>query len=99
MIHVALITDFVGRYATVYGEADSWRDFASQLEDIGACVVENQTEDYDGDLEAIEEDCYHIDSLADNTDFVFYPEDLIDDYYEIGRQSYSVEERNPLLCR
>lgn len=98
MTHVALITDYLGRYATVYGEAPTWREFASQLEDIGACVVENQTEDYDDDLEAIEEDCYHIDSLADHSDFVFYPEDVRDDYYEIGRQGLTPQERNYTLC-
>lgn len=98
MIHVALVTDYLDRYAHVYGEADTWREFAERLEDMGACVIENQTDVYEDDLESIAEDCCHIDSLADDTDFVFHPDQLIDNYYEIGIQSYSVEERNSTLC-
>ena len=50
--YVALIADATGRYAFVFVEASSWDEVVDQLEDIGAEVIEDQTDEYeDDDLE------------------------------------------------
>lgn len=70
MTYVALIVDAWSRYTHVYGNANSWDSFSDQLEDIGCEVVENQTNEWDGDEQAIKEDCIHISKLIKDTDFV-----------------------------
>jgi hypothetical protein len=70
MTYVALIADSSGRHAHVYGNANSWDQFHDQLEDIGCEVIENQTSEWDGDEEAIKEDCIHINNLMKDTDFI-----------------------------
>jgi len=70
MTYVALISDATGRYAHVYGNANSWDNYIDQLEDIGCEVIENQTSEWDGDDKAIKEDCIHISNLMKDTDFV-----------------------------
>lgn len=72
MTYVALVADQTGRYAHVYGNANSWSSFVDDLEDIGCEVIENQTQDWDGDLKAIKEDCIYIQDLLKVTDFVAY---------------------------
>ena len=72
MTYIALIADATGRWAHVYGNANSWANFVDQLEDIGCEVVENQTDVWEGDLESIQEDCIHIQDLIRETDFVSY---------------------------
>jgi len=73
MTYVALVADSTGRYAYVYGNANSWDNYIDQLEDIGCEVIENQTSEWDGYDEAIKEDCIHISNLMKDTDFVpFY---------------------------
>ena len=73
MTYVALISDATGRYAHVYGNANSWAQFVNELEDIGCEVVENQTSDYDS-LEEIEEDCVTIQELTGKeSTFIPYP--------------------------
>ena len=67
-IHIALIVDRSGRYAHVWGEAPSWNKFVDQLEDLGAEVVEEQTDDWDKD--EIAEDCVAINQLLSGTDFL-----------------------------
>jgi len=74
MTYVALVADSTGRYAHVYGNANSWSNFIDQLEDIGCEVIENQTDDYDSfapeDME--ESGTIHISKLLKETDFVAY---------------------------
>ena len=73
MTYVALITDATGRYAHVYGNANSWSQFVDELEDVGCEVVENQTTEYDS-LEDIEEDCVTIQQLTGKeSTFIPYP--------------------------
>lgn len=78
MTYVALVCDLTGRYAHVYGNADSWSNFVDQLEDIGSEVIENQTDDYEIDpadnLAEYMKECgaIHIASLLKDTDFVPY---------------------------
>jgi hypothetical protein len=70
-IHIALIVDWTGRYAHVWGEAPSWNKFVDQLEDLGAEVVEEQTDDWKGSTQdEIAEDCLSIHQLLNDTDFV-----------------------------
>jgi len=75
MTYVALVADYTGRYAHVYGNANSWANYIDQLEDIGCEVIENQTDDYEIDpSENLSEymrelDVVHIDSLLKDTDF------------------------------
>jgi len=70
-IHIALIVDRSGRYAHVWGEAPSWNKFVDQLEDLGAEVVEEQTDDWKGRTQdKIAEDCLSIHQLLNDTDFV-----------------------------
>lgn len=72
MTYVALIADLTGRYANVYGNANSWSQFVDQLEELGCEVVEDQTSDYDAfDPEYMKEcDCIPIDKLLEETDIV-----------------------------
>lgn len=70
MTYVALVADSTGRYAHVYGNANSWDNYIDQLEDIGCEVIENQTNEWDSDDEAIKEDCIHISNLIKDTNFV-----------------------------
>jgi hypothetical protein len=68
-IHIALIVDRSGRYAHVWGEAPSWSKFVDQLEDLGAEVVEEQTDDWEGSTkDEIAEDCVAINQLLSGTD-------------------------------
>jgi hypothetical protein len=70
-IHIALIVDRSGRYAHVWGEAPSWNKFVDQLEDLGAEVVEEQTDDWEGSTkDEIAEDCVAINQLLSGTDFL-----------------------------
>jgi hypothetical protein len=76
MTYVALVADYTGRYAHVYGNANSWSNYVDQLEDIGCEVIENQTDDYEIDpsenlAECMEESgAIPIASLIKDTDFV-----------------------------
>jgi len=70
MTYVALVADATGRYAHVYGNANSWDNYHDQLEDIGCEVIENQTSDWDGDEEAIKEDCIPFNALTSGKDFL-----------------------------
>jgi hypothetical protein len=73
MTYVALIADASGRYASVYGNANSWDSFVDQLEDVGCEVVENQTSDYDN-INEIEEDCVTIEELTGKeSNFIPFP--------------------------
>lgn len=72
MTYIALVADATGRYAHVYGNANSWHQFIDQLEEIGCEVIENHTDDYD-DLtpdELKEYDVIPIQNLIKDTDFV-----------------------------
>jgi hypothetical protein len=70
-IHIALIVDRSGRYAHVWGEAPSWGKFSDQLEDLGAEVVEEQTDDWEGSTkDEIAEDCVAINQFLSGTDFL-----------------------------
>jgi hypothetical protein len=70
-IHIALIVDRSGRYAHVWGEAPNWSKFSDQLEDLGAEVVEEQTDDWEGSTkDEIAEDCVAINQLLRGTDFL-----------------------------
>lgn len=79
MTYVALVVDYTGRYAHVYGNANSWANYIDQLEDIGCEVIENQTDDYEIDpaenLTEYMEECgaIPIASLLKDTDFVPHP--------------------------
>lgn len=79
MTYVALVSDYTGRYAHVYGNANSWANYIDQLEDIGCEVIENQTDDYEIDpsenLSEYMEECgaIPIASLLKDTDFVPHP--------------------------
>lgn len=73
MTYVALCADATGRYVHVYGNHNSWDNFVDQLEDAGCEVVENQTQDWDGDLDSIKEDCVSLQDLLEHTDFVPFP--------------------------
>jgi hypothetical protein len=71
--YVALIADVSGRYCHVYGIAENWSDYVDQLEDLGAEVVEDQTDDYDiQDLGTIDEELgvVPITKLLTSTDFI-----------------------------
>ena len=56
MTYVAFASDMRGTVYWVYGNANSWESFVDQLEDYGCEVIENQTNEWDGDEEAIKED-------------------------------------------
>lgn len=76
--YVALVSDYTGRYAHVYGNADNWGNYCDQLEDIGCEVIENQTDDYEDSLSQLDEQAKELDivsitKLVDDTDFVPYP--------------------------
>ena len=79
MTYVALVADYTGRYAHVYGNANSWANYIDQLEDIGCEVIENQTDDYEIDpsenlTEYMRElDVVPIASLLKDTNFVSHP--------------------------
>lgn len=47
--YVALIVDAAGHYAFVVTKAKDWDEAIDQLEDIGCEVVEDQTDEYEGD--------------------------------------------------
>ena len=69
--HVALIADASGRYAYVWGSAPSWDKFVDQLEDIGCEVIEEQTEDWNGESqEEIAADCLSVHQLLTSSDFI-----------------------------
>jgi hypothetical protein len=71
--YVALIADASGRYCHVYGTANAWHDYINQLEDLGAEVVENQTDDYDiEDLGVIDNEIgvVPVAELLTSTDFI-----------------------------
>jgi len=73
MTYVALISDATGRYAHVYGNANSWAQFIDELEDVGCEVIENQTDDYES-LEEIQENCVTIQQLiGEESNFIPYP--------------------------
>lgn len=73
MTYVALIVDASGRYAHVYGNANSWDSFADQLEDVGCEVVEDQTSDYEN-INEIEENCVTIEELTGKeSNFIPFP--------------------------
>lgn len=99
MFYVALLTDANGSYFYAYDDVANFRELASKLEDIGAEVIEDQTDDWDGDIEGIKEDCYTIDELLTQSGFVSHDDVTFreDDFYAIGRQSYSAWERNSSL--
>jgi hypothetical protein len=46
-LFVALCTDATGRYAHVVVAADDWAQAVEQLEDAGAEVIEDQSDDYE----------------------------------------------------
>jgi threonine dehydratase len=46
-LFVALCADAAGRYAHIVVTADSWSHAVDQLEDAGAEVIEDQSEDYE----------------------------------------------------
>jgi len=48
-LYVALCADATGRYAHIVVTADSWSHAVDQLEDAGAEVIEDQSEDYEPD--------------------------------------------------
>jgi hypothetical protein len=100
MYQVALIKDGTGDYFLVAEDVDTFRDLLNKLEDIGAEVIENQTDDWDDDVEAIKEECFSIVELLESSTFVSHDDPRLwgDDYYDIGIQSYSVAERNGSLC-
>ena len=71
--YVALIADASGRYCHVYGTANTWHDYIDQLEDLGAEVVENQTDDYNiEDLGVIDDEIgvVPVAELLTSTDFI-----------------------------
>lgn len=70
MTYVALVADATGRYAHVYGNANSFIQFIDQLEDVGCEVIENQTNEYDNDIRLIQDHCLSIQQLLADTDFV-----------------------------
>lgn len=70
MTYVALVADMRGRVCWVYQNANSWDSFCDQLENLGCEVIENQTNEWDGDEEAIKVDCIHIDNLLSDPDFI-----------------------------
>jgi hypothetical protein len=72
MTYVALVLIRNSVAYHVYGNANSWSNFHDQLEDAGLIVVENQTSEWDGDLEAIKDDCIHIQDFL-NSDIPVYP--------------------------
>lgn len=99
MYHVALIKDGKGDFYGVAEDVANFRELLNKLEDVGAEVIEDQTDDWDDDIEAILEDCYNIEELLTKSSFVSHDDvkGYEDDFYAIGRQSYSVWERNSSL--
>jgi len=71
MTYIAFIADATGCYAHVYGNANSWHQFADSLENLGCEVIENQTDDYES-IDEIKECCISINDLKASTDFVAY---------------------------
>jgi hypothetical protein len=65
MTYVALVSDGAGALIHVYGNANSWSNFHDQLEDLGVEVIENHTNEWDNDMEAIQEDCVSIQGLPE----------------------------------
>lgn len=69
--HIALVADRSGRYAHVWGTAQTFSLFSDQLEDIGCEVIENQTEEWDGCTpDEIAEDCLSVHQLLNDSDFI-----------------------------
>ena len=71
--YVALIADASGRYCHVYGTADTWHNYCDQLEELGAEVVEDQTDDYElEDLGTIDDEIgvVPINKLLTSTEFI-----------------------------
>ena len=71
--YVALIADVRGRYCHVYGTANTWHNLVDQLEDLGAEVIEDQTDDYDiQDLGTIDDEIgvVSINKLLTSTYFI-----------------------------
>ena len=71
--YVALIADLTGRYCHVYGTANTWHNLVDQLEDLGAEVIEDQTDDYDiQDLGTIDDEIgvVSINKLLTSTYFI-----------------------------
>jgi len=48
-LYVGLCADATGRYAHIVVTADSWSHAVDQLEEAGAEVIEDQSEDYEPD--------------------------------------------------
>lgn len=72
-IYVALIADAAGRYLHVYGTASTWPNFHDQLEELGAEVIENQSQDYEDCVEPQdyeEVSVVPISKLLTDTDFI-----------------------------
>lgn len=69
--HIALVADQNGRYAHVWGTAQTFSLFHDQLEDIGCEVIEDQTEEWDGcTRDEIAEDCLSVHQLLNDSDFI-----------------------------
>ena len=71
--YVALIADVTRRYCHVYGTANTWHNLVDQLEDLGAEVIEDQTDDYDiQDLGTIDDEIgvVSINKLLTSTYFI-----------------------------
>lgn len=100
MYHVALVKDGKGDFYTVAEDVVTFRELHNLLEEIGAEVIENQTDDWEGNVQAIKLDCFSIDELFVLSDFVGHDDPCLqeDDYRAIGFQSYSAAERNGSLC-
>jgi replicative DNA helicase len=100
MYHVALAKDGKGDYYMIAEDVATFRDLLNKIEDIGAEVIENQTEDWDNDVEAIQEECYSIAQLLESSDFISHDDAYQNtlDYLDECNQSFTVAERNSSLC-
>lgn len=69
--HIALVADRSGRYAHVWGTAQTFALFHDQLEDIGCEVIEDQSIEWDGcTRDEIAEDCLSVHQLLNDSDFI-----------------------------
>jgi hypothetical protein len=73
-LQLALCKDADNNMYLIRGEAETFRSFATLIEDMGCIVIENQTDDYeDATVEEIEEDTLTLDEVRADKYFTPLP--------------------------
>ena len=73
-LQLALCKDADNNMYLIRGEAETFRSFATLIEDIGCIVIEDQTDDYEyATTQEIEEDTLTLDEVRADKYFVPLP--------------------------